>query len=143
MTTSEDRIVEGISNNKYFYRLKLEQRYQAEQRWSAGKYSNRFRYRLTAYIPINHTKVEKQTWFIAASEEIFLNNRPPNFQRNRLTAALGYQFSKTLILQAGWINQYDHPLEGSTTKNYAAFTAIYRIHRKNAAEREYMPSNIN
>jgi hypothetical protein len=141
--TFENRLYEQVTNNQLLYRLKIEHRYQVEQRWSNNKYNNRFRYRLSLYVPVNHIKVEEKTWFLAISDELFLNNRSPGLTRNRVSAGCGYQFTREVILQTGWINQYDESAEQSINKNYTFLTAIFRIHRKNGNHREFMPSSVN
>jgi hypothetical protein len=138
--TIEARMWEQMSVSQYLYRIKLEHRYRVEQRWLNGIYRNRFRYRLNLFVPLNNTKIEAKTWFISAYDEIFLNNKEPNFERNRISAALGYQFDKKWIVQAGWINQYNYVPNLSNDKNNMIVMLMYRINRKNSAKREHLPS---
>ncbi|MBE9664882.1 DUF2490 domain-containing protein [Mucilaginibacter boryungensis] len=138
--TIEARFWEQMIVNQYLYRIKLEHRYRIEQRWLNGIYRNRFRYRLNVFVPLNSTKIEAKTWFVSVFEEIFLNNKEPNFERNRISAALGYQFDKKWILQAGWINQYNYVPNLSNDKDNVLLMLMYRINRKNSAKREHMPS---
>jgi hypothetical protein len=139
-TTLEARMWEQMSVSQYLYRIKLEHRYRIEQRWVNGLYRNRFRYRLNLFIPLNNTKIVAKTWFISAYDEIFLNNNEPNFERNRISAALGYQVDKKWIVQAGWVNQYNYIPNLSTDKDNIMLTLMYRINRKNSAKREHLPS---
>lgn len=143
LSATEYRLYEQITNNQFLERLKLEHRYMAEQRWSNEKYRNRFRYRISLYVPINHTKVEEKTWYLACSDEIFLNNRLPHLERNRVNIGFGYQFSRSIILQTGWVNQCDYTSDTATYKNSSQFLLIYRILRNSGAKREYMPSTVN
>jgi len=137
---TEFRLWEQMTVNQFLYRLKIEHRYRVEQRWVNGYYRNRFRYRLNVFIPLNHTKIDPKTWFISVYDEVFLNNRVPNFERNRAYAALGYQFNKSINVQAGWLNQYNYTPAYATAKNNLVLTFMYRINRKNAVAREHMPS---
>ncbi|QKJ28321.1 DUF2490 domain-containing protein [Mucilaginibacter mali] len=139
-TTIEARLWEQMSVSQYLYRIKLEHRYRIEQRWLNGIYRNRFRYRLNLFVPLNNTKIEAKTYFISVFDEIFLNNQEPNFERNRISAALGYQFDKKWIVQAGWINQYNYVPNLSNAKNNIMLMLMYRINRKNSAKREHLPS---
>ena len=139
-TITETRFWEQITSNQFLYRLKLEHRYRIEQRWVNGDYRNRFRYRLNVFIPFNNTKIMAKTWFLSVFDEIFLNNKIPNFERNRVSAALGYQFDKSLILQAGWINQYNYSATSKSDKNNIILILMYRIHRKNSVQREHVPT---
>ena len=85
-----------------------EHRFRLEQRWitfeDRTRYANRVRYRLFWAIPISSKKLEDNTWFLAFYNEIFLHiNEPRTFDQNRLYGALGYQFSKQLNVQAGYL----------------------------------------
>ena len=142
-TTNEFRIWEQMTVNQFLYRLKFEHRYRIEQRWVNGDYRNRFRYRLNMFIPLNNTKIVAKTWFISVFDEVFFNNKAPNFERNRISAALGYQFDKKWILQAGWINQRNYTVTQSSGKNNIMLMLMYRINRKNAGESEHIPTTTD
>ncbi|MES2275081.1 MAG: DUF2490 domain-containing protein [Bacteroidota bacterium] len=135
----EARMWEQMSVSQYLSRIKLEHRYRVEQRWLNGIYRNRFRYRLNLFIPLNSKKIEAKTYFVSVFDEVFLNNKEPNFERNRISAALGYQFDKKWIVQAGWINQYNYIPNQSNDKNNMLLMLMYRINR-NGAKREHLPS---
>ena len=127
---TETRLWEQFTTNHFINRIKLEHRYRIEQRWLSTGYLNRFRYRLTASVPINKPKLDPKTFFIAAFGEVFFNNKQPNFERNRFSPSLGYKFSKQFTLQAGVINQRNYAIASSNDKNYLITTAIYNIQRK-------------
>jgi hypothetical protein len=74
---------------------------------------------------------------------VFFNNKAPNFERNRVSAALGYQFDKKWIVQAGWINQRNYTLTQSSGKNNIMLMLMYRIGRKNAVEQEHVPTTTD
>ncbi|MFC0515636.1 DUF2490 domain-containing protein [Mucilaginibacter angelicae] len=139
-TINETRFWEQITSNQFLYRIKLEHRYRVEQRWVNGDYRNRFRYRLNVFVPLNNTKIVAKTWFISAYDEVFLNNKVPNFERNRVSAALGYQFDKSWILQAGWINQYNYSATAKSDKDNIMLILMYRIQRKNTGQHEQVPT---
>lgn len=92
------------------------------------------------FIPLNNVKIVAKTWFISVFDEIFFTNKTPNFERNRVSAALGYQFDKKWIVQAGWINQRNYTPNTSSAKNNMMLTLMYRISRKNSAEQEHLPT---
>jgi hypothetical protein len=91
--------------NNLLGRIKFEHRYRIEQRWVDQVYSNRIRYRLMAFIPLNKPSIQPGTIFIGLSDEIFVNTRESFFDRNRLYGALGYQISKATGLQVGILHQ--------------------------------------
>jgi hypothetical protein len=141
--TTETRLWEQITTTQFLYRLKLEHRYRVEQRWVNGLYKNRFRYRINVFIPLNKTKIAAKTYFLSLFDEVFLNNSEPNFERNRVSAAAGYQFDKSWIVQAGWINQYNYIPNQSNDKNNVMLMLMYRINRKKATPREHVPTTAD
>jgi hypothetical protein len=142
-TTNEFRFWEQMTVNQFLDRFKFEHRYRIEQRWVNGDYRNRFRYRLNMFIPLNHKKIIADTWFISVFDEVFFNNRVPNFERNRISAALGYQVDKSWIVQAGWINQRNYTTIQSSAKHNIMLMLMYRINRKNAVQREHVPTTTD
>lgn len=140
---SEFRMWEQLTVNNFLNRVKIEHRYRAEQRWLNGIYRNRFRYRVNFVVPLNHPKIEPGTYFVSVFDEIFLNNKAPHFERNRFSATLGYQFDKSLSVQAGWLNQYNYNLTAAGAKNNLALTVMYRINRKNAKPKEHIPTTVD
>jgi hypothetical protein len=128
--------------NQFLDRYKIEHRYRIEQRFfDDAPYRNSFRYRLNIAVPLNHhKKITAKTLYIAMFDEIFFNNKVPNFERNRVSAALGYQFDKKWILQAGWLNQRNYTAITNSAKNNMMLTLMYRINRKNSPEREHLPT---
>jgi hypothetical protein len=138
---TEFRMWEQMTVSQFLDRIKIEHRYRAEQRWLNGIYRNRFRYRLNLVIPINHPKIQPETFFVSVYDEVFLNNKAPHFERNRFSAALGYQFDKSLSLQVGWLNQYNYSLTAAGAKNNLAILIGYRINRKNSKPKEHIPTS--
>ncbi|WDF54755.1 DUF2490 domain-containing protein [Mucilaginibacter sp. KACC 22063] len=128
--TGETRLWEQFTSVQFVSRVKLEHRYRAEQRWLSGVYRNRFRYRINALLPINHPKFDPNTVFLSVFDEVFFNNKAPNFERNRVCALLGYQFTKALNVQAGWINQFNNGTTISNDKNNMMLMVMYSIQRK-------------
>jgi hypothetical protein len=127
---TETRLWEQFTYNHFINRVKLEHRYRIEQRFVSTGYTNRFRYRLNAFIPLNKPTPGPNTFFAAAFGEVFFNNKQPNLERNRFSPSVGYQFSRNFLLQAGYINQRNYALTSSNDKNYLILTATYNILRK-------------
>ncbi|MBD1366694.1 DUF2490 domain-containing protein [Mucilaginibacter sp. ZT4R22] len=142
-TVKEFRMWEQLTINSFLERIKIEHRYRAEQRWLNGIYRNRFRYRLNLVVPLNHKKIQAKTFFISVFDEIFLNNKAPHFERNRFSAAFGYQFDKSLSVQAGYLDQYNYSLTTAGGKNNLAITVMYRINRKNTKPKEHIPTTVD
>jgi hypothetical protein len=117
-TVEENRIWEQIILKNNIQRLFLEHRYRFEQRWIHTNYKtsyrNRIRYLLRITIPLNKKEMVKKTLFLSFYDEIFLNMNNAPFDRNRLYGALGFQFTSSLNIQAGYLLQ----TVGSVTKQY-------------------------
>jgi hypothetical protein len=120
----EHRLWQQISLKNIIGRLDLQHRYRIEQRL-LEKYKitpvdavmldervlrHRMRYRLQIQIPLNNDKMEDNTIFISASDEIFLGfgkGVAKNvMDQNRMYAGLGYRFNQAFNLQMGYLNQY-------------------------------------
>ena len=131
-TLQEFRLWQQFVSNQFLGRIKFEHRYRIEQRWFNTGYRNRFRYRLSTNIPINKPKVEPGTLFGIVYDELFFNNKAPNFERNRVAALLGYQFSKQFGVQTGVLNQFNITSTTNNRKYYFLLNAIYNIQRKSS-----------
>ncbi len=89
--------------------LDFRHRFRLEQRWIDHKgtgetdFSWRFRYRLATFIPLNKSTIEDKTWYLPLMGEGFsdLGSDTSEFfaARLRLTAGLGYVFSKNWTLE--------------------------------------------
>lgn len=117
-TVTEKRLWEqGILKNNSG-RLFFEHRYRFEQRWietaTTNSYKNRIRYLLRMTIPINKKEMGKNTLFLSVYDEIFLHLNKNSWDRNRLYGALGFQFSPSVNLQIGYLQQ----IVGIQSKQY-------------------------
>ncbi len=101
----EHRIWQQMIGVTPLSRVRFEHRLRLEQRWLDGDYSNRFRYRLMASIPINQEKLGDGALAIHFYDELFLNITDNPFDRNRLYGAVGYHFSNSHQIQAGYLRQ--------------------------------------
>jgi len=111
---TEHRIFQQLIMINKIGRVKFEHRYRVEQRWvnnvnNLNSYRNRLRYRLMAFIPINKPVIEEGTFFIGIYDELFMNTKNTFFDRNRFYTALGYQVSKPLQVQLGYLYQRVNP----------------------------------
>jgi hypothetical protein len=131
VVSHEFRIWEQLVLNNFLGRAKIEHRYRIEQRWRNAEYRNRFRYRLNPVIPVNKNSLEKGALFVSLYDEVFLTDVGPHFERNRVYAGLGYEFSQPVTLQAGWLNQYDFSSANiATNKNFLQVTLYLQLHKK-------------
>ncbi len=66
----------------------------------------RFRYFLGIKFPLKQTEDGVSPLYLSAYNEVFLNTESAVFDRNRVYGGLGYQFSKALRLELGYMNQF-------------------------------------
>ena len=142
-TVAETRLWEQFTNNQYLGRIKLEHRYRIEQRWLTNEYRNRFRYRLNVTVPVTRSKMLPKTFFIGVFDEVFFNNRSPNFERNRFFGSLGYQFNNSWSVQAGILNQNNVNLGPGNDKNNLMINLFYKILRQNHNSTSVTASTID
>ena len=131
-TSSESRIYqEALLPHKLTDRIQLTHRFRYEQRFVEGQdFRTRYRYNLFMNILLNNTKLEKNTFYIALYNEIFINGQREIgdertvqlFDRNRIYLGLGYGITDKLRVQAGWMKQ--------TTVNWAKGQMQLSLHKK-------------
>lgn len=116
--SEENRIWEQVSIKHTSGIIFFEHRYRYEQRWirrgNSTNYKNRIRYLVRATIPLGKKEISAKTFFLSFYDEIFLNLNGLSLDRNRAYGAVGYQFSSTVSLQAGYLLQ----TVGVSTKQY-------------------------
>lgn len=99
-TTLEPRIWHQWLLNHTMGRVKLLHQWRFEHRWkrtnnvgSSYDYTDRWRYKFFAYIPINKPRMEDRTFFLSPSNEFFFEagkNTLDIFEENRVYTAIGY-----------------------------------------------------
>lgn len=104
----ELRIWPQITLNHSLWKVKIEQRYRAEMRFTSNGYRNRFRYRLGLSYPFGPDKNGYKPFQLNASNELFFTDREPYFERNRLLFSLTYKTSPAASLQLGYLHQFDY-----------------------------------
>jgi hypothetical protein len=93
-------------------RAKVYHQFRFEHRWkrtneinSAAKYTNRYRYKLFAYIPINTKKIKEKTLYFSPSAEIFMHSGKSivynPFEDFRTYNGFGYVYNKNITFFAG------------------------------------------
>jgi len=114
----EHRIYQQVTLRHGSGKVELQHRGRLEQRWigtrtaplsgtiglDGWRYQNRVRYLLRLGVPLKNPR-----WYIAVSNEIFLNLPPRHsaatFDQNRAFAGLGYKLGKDTRLEAGYLQQ--------------------------------------
>ncbi len=115
-------------------KIKIEQRYRAEFRFTNNGYRNRFRYRLGLNYAFGKERNEYQPFQFSLSNEIFFTDKEPYFERNRLLFAFNYQISKSTTLQIGYLHQFDYKINDETGRDFLVVGFYYELFRKSTSK---------
>lgn len=114
-------------------KLKLDHRGRAEKRFFYADDTRqqteamRYRYRLTATLPINKKEIVEKTFFANAFEELFFGPEEPNFKRNRAFAGFGYQYNNSVSATTGYLFQRDFSVKKNENYHYLYFSVNFTI----------------
>jgi hypothetical protein len=114
-------------------KLKIEQRYRSELRFTSNGYRNRFRYRLGVSYPFGEERNEYKPFQISASNEIFFTDKEPYFERNRMLLAFNFKPSKATIIQIGYLHQFDYKINDETGRDFFQIGYFIEFFRKSAS----------
>ncbi|WP_194766372.1 DUF2490 domain-containing protein [Tamlana sp. I1] len=131
-TNAESRIYqEALFPVKFGKRFYTNHRFRFEQRFVEHQdFRTRYRYNLFLNIPLNKVNFEKNTFYLAFYNEIFINGQRnighgidvEIFDRNRFYSAVGYMIKDNLKVQLGIMNQ--------TTNNWNKNQIQLSLHHK-------------
>lgn len=111
-------------------KLKIEQRYRAEFRFTSNGYRNRFRYRLGLSYPFGKERNAYKPFQVSFSNEIFFTDKEPYFERNRMLLAFNYKLSKATTFQLGYLHQFDYKINDETGRDFFQIGYYLEIFRK-------------
>ncbi len=115
-------------------KLKVEQRYRAEFRFTSNGYRNRFRYRLGLSYPFGKEKNEYKPFQINISNELFFTDKEPYFERNRIQMTLNYKTTKSSTIQLGYLHQFDYKINDKTGRDFLVVGFYYELISKAASK---------
>ena len=118
ITTPEHNSWEQVTLKHSIGKLAINHRYRFEQRFIGNRtkdaeekyhidgfnFSERFRYQLTAIIPL----VVSKKWFLRIFDEVFITQQrfvPSGLNQNRVYAGAGFKFNKRGTVQLGFMHQ--------------------------------------
>jgi hypothetical protein len=114
-----------------FGNFKLEQRFRQELRFTSNGYRNRFRYRFGVSYLFGNDQENYKPLALTFSNEIFLTNNEPYFERNRLSMNLTYKFSTLSFIQLGYIHQLDYKINDETGRDFLQIGYFFELRKKN------------
>lgn len=99
-------IMPGINRIKLYHQFRFEHRWKRDNlEGSDYKYTNRYRYKIFAYIPLNTKKIEKGAWYFSPSAEIFMHSGKSivfnPFEDFRTYNGFGYVFNNNVTFFGG------------------------------------------
>lgn len=104
--TREHRIYQQYITRQQFGRLYLQHRYRIEERFIENQdFKVRFRYFLSANLALSKKTLEPGAIYLSAYNEIFINDRSPVYDRDRIYGALGYCLGKNFRVELGGMTQ--------------------------------------
>lgn len=106
VSANEFRIYQQFITKENFGRFFILHRYRIEERFFPDDVDVRFRYFLSLNIPITGKTMSKNTLYLSAYNEIFLNAEKPIFDQDRVYGALGYVINKYLKAEIGVMTQF-------------------------------------
>ncbi|MBW8358292.1 MAG: DUF2490 domain-containing protein [Weeksellaceae bacterium] len=116
-------------------RLKLDHRLRAEKRFydfpqtDTKDNTERYRYRLSASLPLNNEKLGPDTFFVNAFNEIFVGPDLPTFKRNRLFSGIGYVFSGNVSSNVGYMWQCEFSSNSTRNLHFLYFALNFTFDR--------------
>ncbi len=116
-------------------KLKIEQRYRAELRYTSNGYRNRFRYRLGLSYPFGKEKNNYKPYQISVSDELFFTDQEPYFERNRMVVSFHYKSSKSTTLQVGYLHQFDYKINDETGRDFLLIGCFLELFRKQSTDK--------
>ncbi|MAN86535.1 MAG: hypothetical protein CL555_06650 [Algoriphagus sp.] len=94
-------LTQGVGRVKVLHQFRFEHRFKRLNNVGDDyDFTNRYRYKITAYVPLNKPKMENKTFFIAPSNEIFFETGKTKlniFEENRLYTAIGYTYNNLMF----------------------------------------------
>ena len=116
-------------------KLKIEQRYRTEFRFTSNGYRNRFRYRFGVSHPFGKVQKDYKPFQISASNEIFFTNKEPYFERNRFLLAFNYKPSKATTIQIGYLQQFDYKINDEVGRDFLQLGCYVELFRKQSSNK--------
>jgi len=115
---NEFRIWPQITLNQTIKKLKIEQRYRSELRFTSNGYRNRFRYRLGISYAFGKTSKNYKPFKVNVSNELFFTTKEPYFERNRINFTVSFKPSKMTTIQLGYLHQFDYKINDETGRDF-------------------------
>lgn len=92
---------QSVGRVKVLHQFRFEHRFKRDNNLGGEyKYTDRFRYKIYAYFPINKPRMENKTFFVSPSNEVFMETGKhitDIFEENRIYTAIGYTLNNFMF----------------------------------------------
>lgn len=111
---AEIRLWSQVLISQEVNKLKIENRFRTEMRFTSRGYRNRFRNRFGVVYPF----FPKKNIELGVYNELFFTNNEPYFERNRISVNVTYKLNPSSSFMVGFLNQFDYKINDETGKNF-------------------------
>jgi hypothetical protein len=126
----EIRIWPQLMLSQKLGRLKIEQRYRWECRFTSSGYRNRYRYRVGLSIPLHRFSNDVGISLIA-NNELFFTDSEPYFERNRVMGGLQFQFNPSTGIQLAYFHQLDYRINDEIGREFLVVGCYFEFMKNN------------
>lgn len=116
-------------------KIRIEQRYRSELRFTSNGFRDRHRYRLGVSYPFGQERKGYLPFQASISNELFFTSKEPYFERNRLQFAFNFKPTKESTLQLGYLHQFDYKINDEIGRDFLVLGFFHEIFRKQNNDR--------
>lgn len=124
---------------KFDHRARAEKRFFYFPQKDITDNTSRFRYRLALTLPLNKEKVESNTIFLNAFDEMFVGPNAPTFKRNRVFGGIGYQLNDYIGANLGYLWQREFATSGNRNLHFLYLGLNFTFDRLKYNETHHIP----
>ena len=116
--SDEKRLWQQAIIDQKIKKIKIEQRYRLELRFTTSGFKTRYRYRFGLAYEFGKVKNVYKPFTILINSELFFGGREPYFERNRSQMIINYNINKQTNLQIGYVHQFDYKINDETGTDF-------------------------
>ena len=116
-------------------KIRIEQRYRSELRFTSNGFRDRHRYRLGVSYPFGQERKGYLPFQASISNELFFTSKEPYFERNRLQFAFNFKPTKESTLHLGYLHQFDYKINDEIGRDFLVLGFFHEIFRKQNNDR--------
>jgi hypothetical protein len=110
-------------------RVRVEQRYRWEMRYTSFGYRNRFRFRIGLAYPFGPMKDGVRPYLLSGNNELFFTDNEPYFERNRVQLGVARRISSTVSVQLGYLHQFDYRINDEIGRDFLVVGVYVEMER--------------